>query len=102
MAFVARNFCRTASRNLNRRAPVSNSLRALTRTNILSTASLSGTTAPAFSTMASLRSGAVAEPKGPKEFDPELTEMANYIHNYEIKSDLAVRLKIHLRIRGLH
>jgi len=52
--------------------------------------------------MASLRSGAVAEPKGPKEFDPELTEMANYIHNYEIKSDLAVRLKIHLRIRGLH
>ncbi|MCJ1300195.1 ATP-binding cassette transporter CGR1 [Hypocenomyce scalaris] len=30
-----------------------------------------------------------APPAGPREFDPEIKDMANYIHNYKIDSDLA-------------
>lgn len=33
---------------------------------------------------------AVAEPAPPKEFDQELVDMASYIHNYKVDSDLAV------------
>jgi len=33
---------------------------------------------------------AVASPAPKAEFDHEIVDMANYIHNYEIKSDLAV------------
>ena len=43
--------------------------------------------------MASLRSSAEAPPK-PSEgvgYDPEIKDIANYIHNYKIDSDLAVR-----------
>jgi len=99
MAFVARNICRTASRNLTRRAPVSTSLRALA--SAAPSSRLSQRIAPAFSTMASLRSGAQADPKGPKEFDPEITEMANYIHNYSIKSDLAVSYVHHFEAEDI-
>lgn len=28
---------------------------------------------------------------GSREFDPEIKDMASYIHNYKIDSDLAVR-----------
>jgi 2-methylcitrate dehydratase len=28
---------------------------------------------------------------GTREYDPEIKDMASYIHNYEIDSDLAVR-----------
>lgn len=34
----------------------------------------------------------MAAPAGPKEFDPELVDMASYIHNYKIDSELAVSL----------
>lgn len=33
-----------------------------------------------------------AEPRaGPAEYDHEIVDMASYIHNYQVKSDLAVR-----------
>ncbi len=31
-----------------------------------------------------------APPAGPREYDPEIKDMANYIHSYKIDSDLAV------------
>jgi 2-methylcitrate dehydratase len=41
-----------------------------------------------FSTMTSLRSG--IPPAAQREYDPEIKDMADYIHNYKIESDLAV------------
>ncbi|KAF2237818.1 2-methylcitrate dehydratase [Viridothelium virens] len=38
--------------------------------------------------MSNLKSAA-AVPAGPREFDPEITDMASYIHNYKIDSELA-------------
>lgn len=46
-----------------------------------------------FSSTAGLRSD---RPKAStvtmREFDPEIKDLANYVHNYQIKSDLAVRV----------
>ncbi|EEH48639.2 2-methylcitrate dehydratase [Paracoccidioides brasiliensis Pb18] len=42
----------------------------------------------AFSTMSALNSAAPA-PTEPREYDSEIAAMANYIHNYNINSDLA-------------
>lgn len=42
-----------------------------------------------FSAMATLRSNAPAM-TGSRDFDPEIKDMANYVHNYKIDSDLAV------------
>lgn len=46
--------------------------------------------------MTSLKSAA-ATPAGPREFDPEITDMASYIHNYKIDSELAVSFASSLR-----
>ena len=43
-----------------------------------------------FSTMSALKSNAPAMVGG-REFDTEIKDMANYVHNYKIDSDLAVR-----------
>lgn len=40
--------------------------------------------------MPTLRDNATAVPKGPREFDPEITDMAKYIHSYNVDSELAV------------
>ena len=41
--------------------------------------------------MASLnKSSAPATTSGSREFDPEIKDMASYIHNYKVDSDLAV------------
>lgn len=40
--------------------------------------------------MASLRSNAPRVTTS-REFDPEIKDMANYVHNYKVDSDLAVR-----------
>lgn len=42
-----------------------------------------------FSTMAPLQSTAPA-PSVEREYDPEIKDMADYVHNYKIESDLAV------------
>lgn len=36
------------------------------------------------------KSDAVASPAPAKEFDNEIVDMASYIHNYKVDSDLAV------------
>jgi 2-methylcitrate dehydratase len=33
---------------------------------------------------------AAPPPAGPREYDPEINDMAGYIHNYKVDSDLAV------------
>jgi len=44
-----------------------------------------------FTTIAALKSNAPAMTGGSRQFDPEIKDMANYIHNYKVDSDLAVR-----------
>lgn len=45
-----------------------------------------------FSTMASLQSASAAapSPSAGKGYDPEITDIANYVHNQKIDSELAV------------
>lgn len=43
-----------------------------------------------FSTMASLRSNEHGSVGGVREYDPEIKDMASYVHNYKVDSDLAV------------
>lgn len=43
-----------------------------------------------FSTMAALRSSAPAAAAAPREYDPEIKDIASYVHSYKIDSDLAV------------
>lgn len=45
-----------------------------------------------FKTMASLKSSEASPPTGDKAYDPEIVDMAKYIHNYKIDSELAVSL----------
>ncbi|KAJ5560207.1 2-methylcitrate dehydratase [Penicillium frequentans] len=47
------------------------------------------TTAPKFSTMAARQSAAPAAPAD-KSYDPEIQDMAKYIHQYNVDSDLAM------------
>jgi 2-methylcitrate dehydratase len=47
-----------------------------------------------FSTMTSHQSG-VTVPGTSREYDPEIKDIASYVHNYKINSDLAVSWKIH-------
>ncbi|PGH12785.1 2-methylcitrate dehydratase [Polytolypa hystricis UAMH7299] len=42
-----------------------------------------------FSTMSALNSSAPPPPAGAVEYDPEIKDMASYIHNYNVNSDLA-------------
>lgn len=51
------------------------------------------TSAPKFSTMAARQSAAPATP-GDKPYDPEIQDMAKYIHEYNVDSDLAVSFAI--------
>lgn len=92
MSTFSRNVCSTATRSLRQRAciPSFRAVRpaasALSRTPIVQRAAV----AAPFSTMPALRDNAAAAPKAPKEFDHEITDMANYIHNYNVDSELAV------------
>lgn len=43
-----------------------------------------------FSTTPMVKSGAPITPGPQREFDPEIKDMAKYVHSYDIKSDLAV------------
>lgn len=65
------------------------------------------TTAPKFSTMAARQSAAPAAPAD-KSYDPEIQDMAKYIHQYNVDSDLAVSLfvsfhkRLELDLRLMH
>jgi hypothetical protein len=91
---------RTAQAPLRRLASRSSSSPSFTRISIPSIAArtkllhpqlLRPTVAGAaqFSTKPALMSSA-PPPSGPREYDPEIKDMASYIHNYKIDSDLAV------------
>src|SRR4051812_33327065 len=43
-----------------------------------------------FSTMSALKSGAPVAPSEHRGYDPEITDIADYVHNKPIDSDLAV------------
>ena len=91
MSAFSRNICSTASRTIRQRASISCkavrpiALAATARTPVVQRTAI----AAPFSTMPTLRSGA-AVPAAAREFDPEITDVANYVHNVEIDSDLAV------------
>ena len=81
MSVFNRSF-RTATRNL-RRAPLSLAQRATIQ------ASQHTPTFRKFSVMPPLQSGAPPPPQA-REYDPEIKDIANYVHNTPINSDLAV------------
>lgn len=89
MSSLSRNILRTASRNLRQRAPICNTIKATGRFAPTSRLTQIRSTAP-FSTTMIPRSDAVATPAAPKEFDNEIVDMASYVHNYKIDSELAV------------
>lgn len=95
MASLSRNVCRGASRLAARRSPIA--FTAAARPVAAKTSSLLGSALPAssrasFSAMSALRAERPAS-----AYDPEIADVANYVHNYNIDSDLAVRLEYHPR-----
>lgn len=90
MSAFSRNICSTASRTIRQRANISCKavrpivLAAAARTPIVQRTVI----AAPFSTMPTLRSSA-AVPTAAREFDPEITDVANYVHNVKVESDLA-------------
>lgn len=44
--------------------------------------------------MASKQFAAAAPPTTERVYDPEIKDMASYIHNYKVDSDLAVRASL--------
>lgn len=90
MSAFSRNICSTASRTIRQRASISCkavrpiALAATARTPVVQRTAI----AAPFSTMPTLRSGA-AVPAAEREFDPEITDVANYVHNVKVESNLA-------------
>lgn len=91
MSAFSRKICSIASRTIRQRASISCkavrpiALAATARTPVVQRTA----TAAPFSTMPTLRSGA-AVPAAAREFDHEITDVANYVHNVKVNSDLAV------------
>ncbi|KAL4794418.1 MmgE/PrpD family-domain-containing protein [Aspergillus venezuelensis] len=90
----------SALRRLTHRSPrnLQSRIASLSRTSSLSSFGLSSyraTASPAlprvsrFSTMSSLQSAAPIPAAAQKGYDPEIKDMADYIHNYKVDSDLA-------------
>lgn len=44
--------------------------------------------------MAARQSAAPAVPSGDKAYDPEIQDMASYVHQYNVDSDLAVSFRV--------
>jgi 2-methylcitrate dehydratase len=91
MSAFSRNLCSTASRSLRQRSSVlSRAVRPIALRTPLSNSVTSRTaTATAFSTMSSLKSSAPPV-QSKREFDPEIKDIASYVHNTKIDSELAV------------
>ncbi|KAL4967412.1 putative 2-methylcitrate dehydratase [Aspergillus stella-maris] len=90
----------SALRRLTHRSPrnLQSRIASLSRTSSLSSSGLSSYRAPSspalprvsrFSTMSSLQSAAPIPAGAQKGYDPEIKDMADYIHNYKVDSDLA-------------
>jgi hypothetical protein len=87
---LSRTFLRTCSRNIvGQRSLLRNTARLTSRASIART-TLSIRSAAAFSTTMKPNSDAIASPAPAAEFDREITDMASYIHNYKVDSELAV------------
>ncbi|EME89627.1 uncharacterized protein MYCFIDRAFT_57025 [Pseudocercospora fijiensis CIRAD86] len=91
-SIAARSLLRTTTRSLSRssKAPLCTSSR-LAQTGLKAARSpfTQLQSARAFSTTMAPQSGAPPPGKAP-EYDPEIKDMADYIHNYKITSDLAI------------
>lgn len=76
-------------RALSTQASKSTFSQRLNRTQLNTSVGLKMAAAKSFSTNPALKSAAVP-PSGPREYDPEIKDMASYVHNYTVDSDLAV------------
>ncbi|OJD23263.1 2-methylcitrate dehydratase [Blastomyces percursus] len=87
-------------RQLSSRAPRSLPLRQLATSSVAASSLRSSSSRSAFSskflqsrssfsTMSALNSAAPAAPAPAREYDPEIKDMASYIHHYKVDSDLA-------------
>ena len=88
MSFVARNLARTT---VKRSIPRATALSASWGSKVV----LGARQTPfvqraAFSMTSSKLSAGIAEPAPARAYDDEVADMAKYIHNYDVKSDLAV------------
>ncbi|KAF2748955.1 2-methylcitrate dehydratase [Sporormia fimetaria CBS 119925] len=88
MSAFSRNICSTASRTLRQRSAIT--CRAV-RPAVLRAAVSSPIAArtAAFSSMTSLKSGVAPPVSGTREYDYEIKDIANYVHNTPIDSELA-------------
>ncbi|KAE9988610.1 hypothetical protein EG328_009743 [Venturia inaequalis] len=90
MSLLSRNICSTAARTV--RAPSAAIARLYSRpiaSTLSSTLPQRTTMAALFSTTPMVKGGAPITPGPQREFDPEIKDMAKYVHSYDIKSDLA-------------
>lgn len=99
MPSILRSVSLVAKRNIPQKPLRCSSRRNLPQTPLLASLPASARQripAASFSTMTSLNAStglAGAAVGGGREYDPEIKDMASYVHNYKIDSDLAVRLR---------
>ena len=48
--------------------------------------------------MSYMRSNDSGSVGGARDYDPEIKDIASYVHNYKVDSDLAVRLQLRYRM----
>ncbi|KAL2354574.1 MmgE/PrpD family-domain-containing protein [Cryomyces antarcticus] len=91
MSALSRTLFRTAPRALRQKAPLCSSAKLLhpVAAHHISRSPVAPRISAPFSSMAKLNSDAIASPAEPKQFDHEITDMASYVHNYKVDSDLA-------------
>ena len=91
MSNLSRIAARIVFRNLQQKLPLPQVARisASAGTSKIATFCRSSTRA-AFSSMPTLKDQAQAVPAPAKQFDHEITDMASYVHNYKVDSELAV------------
>lgn len=91
MSAISRNLCSTASRSLrNQSGVISRAVRPIALRAATANPFTARTVSPAaFSTMSALKSAAPPV-AGKREYDPEIKDIASYIHNTKIDSELAV------------
>lgn len=96
MALSHRAILRTATRLAQPRVPVAQAdkrIQSSFRQPKTARYFLTPSTRSSFSTMAALKANSpAAAVGGGREFDREIKDMASYVHNYKIDSDLAVSL----------
>ncbi|KAK7513718.1 2-methylcitrate dehydratase [Phyllosticta citriasiana] len=93
MSALSRSVCRQASSSLRFRRLQALSLAKPAGLLSVSAPHIVPTSRPAqsakFSTMPTLRDNATAVPASANKFDPEIVDVANYVHNYKVDSALA-------------